>query len=119
MLADLGFDIDVFGPNTIKISKIPMIVKKLASNDLLLDLLDGTLALHKQVHALDDLKDRVITRMACRAADKAGDELSDERMKQLIRWISLAKFKYQCPHGRPTMIELSEYELDKLFKRKV
>ena len=55
--------------------------------------------------------------MSCKAAVKANDKLSPEEVKALIKDLSACVNPFSCPHGRPTMISMSKYELEKKFKR--
>ena len=59
---------------------------------------------------------KLITK-SCKAAVKANDKLSMEEMKALITQLSACKNPFSCPHGRPTFIRLSKYEVEKMFKR--
>ena len=55
--------------------------------------------------------------MSCKAAVKGNNYLSREEMEALIRELLTLENPYACPHGRPTIISMSKYELDKKFKR--
>ena len=57
--------------------------------------------------------------MACKAAVKAGDKLTTDEIDYLMQLRQLAEDSHHCPHGRPTMIQLSYAELEKKFGRKV
>jgi len=82
------------------------------------DLLDDFEALGK-VEEVEVLRDRIVTRMACRSAVKAGQSLHREEMSALIRDIVSARLGFTCPHGRPTMVLLTRDQLDRQFKRKL
>ena len=86
--------------------------------DVIADLLDDFESLGK-VEQVEVLRDRIITRMACRAAVKAGAQLHLDEMRALIRDIANARLGFTCPHGRPTMVLMTRDQLDKQFKRVV
>ena len=65
----------------------------------------------------EEYKYDTIARMACRSAVKAQEELTIEEMKELIKDLSRLDEPFHCPHGRPTILKLSLYEMEKLFKR--
>jgi DNA mismatch repair ATPase MutL len=70
---------------------------------------------HEQVTTI--IKEKVRAQMACKAAVKAGDILSIEHMNALIVQLHETKNRYTCPHGRPTSWHISQYEIEKKFKR--
>ena len=61
--------------------------------------------------------DRVAMTVSCKASIKANDNISIDEMQTLINKLRNCKNPYTCPHGRPTIIFYSNYELEKLFKR--
>jgi len=115
LLTKMGFKIEEYGPNTIILRTLP----KLFSN------LDET----KIKQILYDLKnfknmnqeeiENAIARKACRMSIKAGKELTLSEMKSLIEESKQCEKPYSCPHGRPTIINISFRELEKKFKRTV
>ena len=62
------------------------------------------------------MEERIATR-ACKAAIKGNTKLTKESAKKLIEMLFTLENPYQCPHGRPTLIAVSKYELEKMFKR--
>ena len=65
---------------------------------------------------LDIITERVAT-MSCKAAVKGNNKLSFEESKELIEELMQAENPYNCPHGRPTLIVMSKYEVERKFKR--
>ena len=65
----------------------------------------------------DTLRERILMRAACRGAVKAGQTLSPREVRALLEKMARALYPYTCPHGRPTVIRLSEKDLEKLFLR--
>ena len=64
-----------------------------------------------------DLKSEKLASMSCKAAVKGNSRLSYEEAKTLIERILKAKNPFNCPHGRPTIVEITKYEVEKMFKR--
>ena len=64
----------------------------------------------------DILRDKLAS-MACKAAVKGNNRLSEQEMKELIGELLSLDNPYACPHGRPTIVKWSRYELDRMFKR--
>lgn len=110
-----GFDIELFGDNTIQIRQVPYILGKLDGKNFLLQLLDGIRNFGKS--STVEVKYDNIARMACRSAVKAQDKLSLEEVKKLLEDLNLCDNPFNCPHGRPTIIKISLNELEKRFKR--
>jgi DNA mismatch repair protein MutL len=71
---------------------------------------------------MSDKKDRIYTALysiACKASVKANKELDKEQMEYIYKGLIELDNPFTCPHGRPTMIKLTRYEFDKMFKRVV
>jgi DNA mismatch repair protein MutL len=118
LFTQLGLKIEPFGGQTYLVQSIPADLPNLDAAAVVADLLDDFESLGK-VEQIDILRDRIITRMACRAAIKAGQNLHVEEMRALIRDIANARLGFTCPHGRPTMVLLTRDQLDRQFKRKL
>ena len=112
---DLGFEIENFGGAEYTISAVPGNLYSLDPEDIFLstlaDLADG-----KRKAVNESLLIRVAT-MACKAAVKGNMALPEAQARALIDELLTLDNPYHCPHGRPTMIEVSERELEKRFKR--
>jgi DNA mismatch repair protein MutL len=114
-LRQLGFDLKLFGKNTVVIEGIPADVKFGNEKKILLDVLEEYKA---NEHAgVIDARDRLAKSFACKAAIKAGDPLSANEMTVLIEQLFLTKMPYVCPHGRPVVIRIPIEELDRRFGR--
>jgi DNA mismatch repair protein MutL len=118
VMAEVGLTVEPFGGQTYLVQSVPADLPGLDPALLLADMLDDFESLGR-VEEMAALRDRVVTRMACRAAIKAGQPLSLDEMRALIRDLAHARLGFTCPHGRPTMILLTRDQLDKQFKRKV
>lgn len=114
LLRNMGFAIENFGQNSFRITEIPMFMELGEARDFVKDFVD-------QVTDTFDPKNTVIINKlitkSCKSAVKANDHLSDEEIKELISELKLCKNPFSCPHGRPTFIKMSKYEIEKLFKR--
>ena len=111
---DLGFDIEEFGINTLKISSVPLILESL-NIDRFFSLVFSDLNLLKSLDITDILFDK-IAQKACKSAIKAGDKLTEEETKAILTEIK-SNFGLKCPHGRPIAVKVSRLEIDKWFKR--
>ena len=114
-LEKLGFDIKLFGKNTVVIEGIPADVRIGSEAQILQDVLDE---FKRNEHApMPDARDNLAKSFACKAAIKAGDRLSTTEMIVLIDQLFATQMPYVCPHGRPVVVKISTDELDKRFGR--
>ena len=65
-----------------------------------------------------NIKDELVKLTSCRAAIKAGDSLTKEEMVSVLEQLDKCELPFTCPHGRPTVIEVTLEELEKRFRRK-
>ena len=111
----LGFDIRLFGKNTVVIDGIPAEVRIGKENKILHEVLDE---FKNNEHAgVKDVRENLAKSFACKAAIKAGDTLNVTEMVVLIEHLFLTKVPYVCPHGRPVIVRIPLEELDKRFGR--
>ena len=94
---------------------VPYLFDKPASASFLMDIIDSIK--NENVKNIYDKKLLSLATMACKAAVKGGDVLTVKEAEELIVKLLSLKNPFSCPHGRPTIIELTEYELEKKFKR--
>ncbi len=112
----LGFVIDEYGKQTFRITTVPIILGDVQlDKQFFLDLLDEFSS--EESFILDSTLYEKVALRACKASIRAGDTLTVEQMKGLIEELFACKNPYACAHGRPTMTEMSSYDLAKLFKR--
>ncbi len=116
MLAEIGFEVESFGGDTIVLNAYPSILSKRAPEEMLRQVLEALMSGGKKVNAQDVL-DELMNMMACKAAIKAGDRLSDPEITALLEQRHLYHDTHHCPHGRPTALFFSREQLDKMFKR--
>jgi len=116
--AAMGYEIGGFGPRTWAINSLPADLPEFDPVPLIIETI-GDLEESRRIHALEDLRDRILIRTACHSAIRAGEELSLEKMRALLEQIKAERLSFTCPHGRPTIVRLSKTALDKQFKRVV
>lgn len=112
---NMGFEIEHFGGNEYTIRAVPVDLYGCNAKEMFLEVLDqlsGT-GTRGDVHVIEE---RIAT-MSCKAAVKGNNRLSEAEAKQLIDELLTLDNPYNCPHGRPTVITLSKYEMEKKFKR--
>lgn len=111
-----GYEIEEFGGNEYAIRGVPYDLLSLSSRELFLELLDG-INIDDGIRVKPDmLIDRMAT-MACKAAVKGNNRLSMDEANKLIDELLELDNPYNCPHGRPTIISMTKYEMEKKFKR--
>ncbi len=111
----LGFVIEEFGGLEYKITEIPADLVTVDSKELLTEVLN-TLMSEREFKNADVLLEKVAS-MSCKAAVKGNHRMSEAEAKQLISDMLTLENPYHCPHGRPTTISMSKYELERKFKR--
>lgn len=111
----LGYEIEEFGGNEYKVTGIPAGFPKLDYRQMLTDLIDGLMQ-DGRMTDMDILTEKVAS-MSCKAAIKGNNEISYEEAKELMEELMKADNPYNCPHGRPTLIVMSKYDIEKKFKR--
>jgi len=116
-LADLGLEIERFGPTTMLVRATPAPLGKTDVAGLLADLA-GELAELGTALALRDRLDHVAATIACHGSVRAGRILSVVEMNALLREMEVTPHSGQCNHGRPTWIKLAHGDIEKLFGRK-
>ena len=111
LFRNTGFDIELFGEDSVKISGIPDIEYKVNKNRMFLDVLDEMITTERT--AIKDVEERFIATVACKAAVKANMDLTRQEVDNLIQRLLKLKNPFTCPHGRPTTIKFSKEELFK------
>ena len=115
IFTDIGFEIEPFGGKEYAVRGVPDNLFSIAKKDLLMEMLD-TLSEDTQARGADLIYEKVAS-MSCKAAVKGHDVLSAAEADALIDQLLGLENPYACPHGRPTIISMSKYELEKKFKR--
>ena len=115
-LNKLGFAFENFGNNSIILRSVPVVLSDNASvKESFLDMLDFLLSDKRKENIL--FEEEALYRLACKSAVKANKKLDDLEIKKIISDLSKIENPYTCPHGRPTLIKITKYEFEKMFKR--
>ena len=112
-LQKFGFSIEPVSEKEIIFKKIPQVISHVKVKDILSDILEN---LHGD---LNNLEEKMLVTMSCKAAVKAGAELNLWQMEELIKKWKTTKMPYTCPHGRPIVHSFSEKEIAAFFHRNV
>lgn len=113
-LGNMGYDIEFFGNNTYRVREIPAFMSISEAEAFLKDYFSE--AENKPDFTNQTAVNRIITR-ACKSAVKGGDNLDTREIDALMKDLSVCINPFSCPHGRPTFVRMSKYEIEKMFKR--
>lgn len=116
ILKEVGFEIEEFGTLTIRVNAVPYLLGQAETPVFFYDVLN---AIEKDLTstATNQLKRDLIVQMACKHAVKAGESLDKREISALLDEYTKNGTLLTCPHGRPVMIQMSQKDLEKLFKR--
>jgi DNA mismatch repair protein MutL len=119
MYEALGYDCDIFGEESLMIRSVPVLMGEPQTSQWLNELISNESMVFEgnEMHTVKN-RDKII-QMACKAAIKGGQDLTIIEIKQLLKDLMSLDNPFTCPHGRPIISKLREYELMKLFKRVV
>lgn len=112
-LVRFGYEIQKISDSEVVFKKIPQVIAHIKIKDILADILEN---LHGD---LNNLEEKMLVTMSCKAAVKAGAELNLWQMEELIKKWKTTKMPYTCPHGRPIVHSFSEKEIASFFHRSV
>lgn len=115
VFADMGFEIDEFGENTLALRAIPQDLYNTSPEEMFLDILEE-LSKSSRNLSFTVISEKIATK-ACKAAVKGNNSMTFKEADELINKLMTLKNPYNCPHGRPTIISMSKYEIEKKFKR--
>lgn len=115
LLADVGLEAEVFGANTLRVTAVPSWAGEYDEKVYITGIINDVTT--KKTLNKPLLRTNAIATMACKASIKAKHRLSIAEMNHLIAELLACHNPYSCPHGRPTIIKFSKYELEKMFKR--
>ena len=116
MFRKAGFDLDEFGENTIRLTGVPTICMNIDNKDLFLETLDEINTVART--AKQEKEEKFIATVACKAAVKANMVLSVDEVHSLLDEMLELPNPFSCPHGRPTAIKMSKYDIERKFARK-
>lgn len=114
VIANMGYNAEFFGNNTYLVREIPAFMEMKEAEDFLNDLFN-------QFSDRPDMQnqavlDKIIMR-SCKSAVKGGDKLTASEIDSLIEQLKRCDNPFSCPHGRPTFVKMTKYEIEKMFKR--
>jgi len=115
-LSQLGFSVEGFGPNTFAIESVPALLPAGDYRDLLRGMVVELAHVERSMELRQNLEERLMT-IACHSVIRANRKLSKEEIEALLRDLDQIDFATQCPHGRPVLIQFSEEQLERMFKR--
>lgn len=116
MFKKAGFSIEEFGENTIKLTGVPTVCIDLDNKELFLETLDEINTVART--AKQEKEEKFIATVACKAAVKANMVLTREEVESLMDKLLALPNPFTCPHGRPTAIKMSKYDIERKFARK-
>jgi DNA mismatch repair protein MutL len=115
ILEGLGYEMEDFGGNEVKVTGIPATLPTLDERGLLMEILDSLV--DENLKGSPETITMKAASMSCKAAVKGNMHMSYTEADRLVEQLMQAENPYNCPHGRPTLISISKYELEKKFKR--
>ena len=111
-----GFIVEEFGENTLKVSGVPEVCVDLDTKELFMETLDEINTIART--AKQEKEEKFIATVACKAAVKANMALTEEEVTSLMNELLKLPNPFSCPHGRPTVIKMSKYDIERKFARK-
>lgn len=114
VLKKIGFEVADFGTGSVIVKSFPIIIPK-QDRQLVLDIIDE---LESAKNKITEEREKLLIMRACKASVKANQQLTISELSKIIEELSVTDSPYTCPHGRPVIIRLTKYELEKMFKRK-
>ncbi len=116
MFQRAGFAVEEFGENTVKLSGVPNVLIDLETKDLFLETLDEINTVART--AKQEIEEKFIATVACKAAVKAHMVLEKQEVTQLLDKLLQLPNPFTCPHGRPTAIKMTRNDIEKKFSRR-
>lgn len=111
----MGFEIEPFGGREYAVRGVPGNLFAIAKKELLMEMIDGLS--EDTSYSNPDIVYEKVASMSCKAAVKGKHRMSSQEADELIDQLLQLENPYACPHGRPTIVSMSKYELEKKFKR--
>lgn len=116
MFNKAGFEVEEFGDNTVKLTGVPEFCLDFDTQEIFLETLDEINTVART--AKQELEDKFLATVACKAAVKAHMALSKEEVDSLMEQLLRLPNPFTCPHGRPTVIKMSKNDIEKKFSRR-
>ncbi|MFA5603379.1 MAG: DNA mismatch repair endonuclease MutL [Bacilli bacterium] len=116
VLLNMNIDVEEFGLNSIIIKGHPTWLPKNYEEKALKKIIETVISLEKNFN-IEKFNEKIAINLSCKLSIKANDNITLEEMENLINDLRKCENPYTCPHGRPTIIHYSKYDLEKSFKR--
>ena len=111
----LNIELEEFGTNTILIRVIPTWIPKGLETEFIRDIINHIIS--SREISKGKMYDSLAKTLSCKKSIKANMSITDLEVKALMEKLDSCDMPYTCPHGRPTIIKFTKYELEKMFKR--
>ena len=116
LLEDMGFMIEEFGLNTIIIKEHPTWLKEGCEEESIHKIFDSIISIGSRFDRVK-FNEHIAITLACKMSIKANTRISEEAMEEILNELVNTDNPYNCPHGRPTIIKFTIYDIEKMFKR--
>ncbi|MCM1514093.1 MAG: DNA mismatch repair endonuclease MutL [Anaeroplasma bactoclasticum] len=114
-LMNIGIDIQFGKPQTVEVLQIPTWIPKQSEIEFLEDIFQYVVTNQQVTRA--NMLDNLAKQLSCKQSIKAGMEISTAEVQTLLAHLDQCKQPFTCPHGRPTIVQFTQYEIEKMFKR--
>ncbi|QEK12175.1 DNA mismatch repair endonuclease MutL [Crassaminicella thermophila] len=111
---NLGFEVEEFGMNAFILRSVPVVFGEPEAKEFFMEVVDN---FQKNINNSYDIKVEQIISMACKQAIKAKDKLDFVEIKELMKQLAKLENPFTCPHGRPIIVSMTKYEIERKFKR--
>lgn len=115
LLNKLGFIFESFGNNSIILRSVPVLDESVGIKEAFLEIVDFLIAKGKKNDTI--IEEEALYQIACKSAVKANKRLDEIEIRSILENLQNLENPYTCPHGRPTIIKITKYEFEKMFKR--
>lgn len=116
ILENMNFEIEEFGINSVIIKRHPTWLPRGYEEESIRKIIETVIS-YENKFDLEKFNEAVATMMSCKLAIKANEFVSEEEIEELLNSLKQCDNPFNCPHGRPTIIFHSNYDLEKMFKR--
>lgn len=116
VLASMGFVIEEFGINTYSVKEHPTWLKEGFEEESIHKIFDSIIIMGNKFDRVK-FNEHIAITLACKMSIKGNTRISTEAMEEILNELVLTDNPYNCPHGRPTIIKFSIYDMEKMFKR--